>query len=68
MKGGVILLSREELPLATVPGNEVIGLQFRQGLDHPRDEGIVLPFLHGVDFGLDLSSIVRDIRAGIVLD
>ena len=53
MKGGVILLSREELPLATVPGNEVIGLQFRQGLDHPRDEGIVLPFLHGVDLGLD---------------
>ena len=53
MKGGVILLSREELPLATVPGNKVLGLQFRQGLDHPRDEGLVLPFLHGVDFGLD---------------
>ena len=50
---GAILLSREELPLSTVPGNEVIGLQFRQGLDHPRDEGIVLPFLHGVDLGLD---------------
>ena len=53
MKGGAILLSRKELPLAIVPGIKVLGLQFSQGLDHPGDEGLLLPFLHGVNLGLD---------------
>ena len=53
MKGGAILLSHKELLLDIVPGIKVLGLQFSQGLDHPRDEGLVLPFLHGVDLGLD---------------
>ena len=54
MKGGaILLLSCKELLLAPVPGDKVLGLQFSQGFNHPRDEGLVLPLLHGVDLGLN---------------
>ena len=53
MKGGAILmLSRKELPLPILHWNKVLGLQFSQGHNHPRDEGLVLPPLHSVDLGL----------------
>ena len=53
MRGGaILLLFRRELPLAIMPGNKVLGLQFSQGLNRPRDEDLVLPLLHSVDLGL----------------
>ena len=52
MKGGAILLSHKELLLAIVPGIKVLGLQFSQDLEHPRDEGFVPPLLYIVDPGL----------------
>ena len=52
MKGGAILmLSCKELPLPILPENKVLGLQFSHGLNHPRDEGLVLSPLHSVDLG-----------------
>ena len=51
--GAALLLTRQEPPLSIVPGSTLFGLKLSKGLDHPRDEGIVLPFLHGVDLGLD---------------
>ena len=48
----VLLLFRRELPLAIMPCSKVFGLQLGQGLNYPRDEGLVLPLLHSVDSGL----------------
>ena len=50
--GAVLLLFHRELPFAFVPGRKVLGLQLSEGLNHPRDEGLVLPLLHRVDCGL----------------
>ena len=62
------MLSRIKLTLAIVPGSKVLGLQLIQGLNHPRDEVLVLPLLHNMTSAIVLSSIVRDISAGMVLD
>ena len=52
-QGAALLLTRKEPPLSIVSGSKLLGLQLSQGLDHPRDESLVFPFLHGVDLGLN---------------
>ena len=52
-EGAALLLTCKEPPLSIVSGSKLLGLQLSQGLDHPRDEGLVLTFLHGVDSDLD---------------
>ena len=42
--GAVLLLFRRELPFGYVPRSKVLCRS--QGLNHPRDEGLVLPLLH----------------------
>ena len=48
----VVLLFHTELPLAIVPLGKILGLQLSQGLNYPRDEGLVLHLPHSLDCGL----------------